>query len=567
MYKLIIAAIMISLLASCSLSDRDVADAELEIQRYEYIRKVYVDMSSLYEGQKQSDEFNRYRKYAIKEKWQNNLDMSKTHLAYAKDISLKIKRIIKADSNSDTKTIKSLTIDLVVRYNKAKRLNHITRDRLKLLMGSFKEAKAIYNRSRGSMIDAIGKMVDVIETKYDKVAKDWPRQKEYTVKEMKKYFDLENKADDLVVIIEDEYSKADSNDMDIVRFTDSYGKLKDISKSLRLSNLDIAHLNKELYVSEVRILEDMKAWGKVRVATSSWDSDSDYDDTTNYTFPSSTVSYENGLYLDNCNNNIATYRSNWGSNLSVKISSAAWADLGVSFKKGFGWGDDEGDMFVNSVSFVYHHKYITIINGKKTSKWKVVDEDMFHDYVDDVGMEIYSKPYGFYEREVIVTSAPPGMSLMGNEKYGKWDTVHSIDGDKTYWDWNNDNYFMLLYMGETDDNRRSGRYSKSSYTKYRNARNAKKSRYTGTKSGKYNRASEFKSSARYKRPSGVKANTTRTHKSHTRSVKSRNGRRSGFAKRRSGSKSKTSRSRSRSSSGSRSKGSSFRGRSYSGGGK
>ena len=160
-------------------------------------------------------------------------------------------------------------------------------------------------------------------------------------------------------------------------------------------------------------------------------------------------------------------------------------------------------------------------------------------------MEIVSKPYGYYESEKITSSNPPGMSLIGNDKYGEWKTKSNPEtgSEDRYWGFN-DNYMMFMIYS-------SGGYNERSYNNYKKTRKSRRS-YYGSKSKKYGTWSKrnAKSSSKY---------VSKTRSKRTQRVGN--------------SRSKTSRvTRSKSSSGGKSKsvrgaGRSFRGRSYSGGGK
>jgi hypothetical protein len=67
------------------------------------------------------------------------------------------------------------------------------------------------------------------------------------------------------------------------------------------------------------------------------------------------------------------------------------------------------------------HKYTLVKNGKKQETgWVEVDEEDYWEYVNYLGMEIVSKPYGVFEDEKIKEPSPPGMAFVGNERYGEW---------------------------------------------------------------------------------------------------------------------------------------------------
>ncbi|MEN7550885.1 hypothetical protein AAG747_23395 [Rapidithrix thailandica] len=87
------------------------------------------------------------------------------------------------------------------------------------------------------------------------------------------------------------------------------------------------------------------------------------------------------------------------------------------------------DMDVEGIFFKdYKHKYKLIKEKEdgtpyeETTDWFEVDEALFNQHQNDMGMEIVSKVDG----KVIKQTAPPGYSrYVGNEKYGQWATNSS----------------------------------------------------------------------------------------------------------------------------------------------
>jgi len=69
----------------------------------------------------------------------------------------------------------------------------------------------------------------------------------------------------------------------------------------------------------------------------------------------------------------------------------------------------------------YYHKYLVVENDKESpSDWVKVSEKMYEANEDNLNMSILSKPFGYYEEEVIKVATPPGYDKVGNPKYGRW---------------------------------------------------------------------------------------------------------------------------------------------------
>jgi len=69
----------------------------------------------------------------------------------------------------------------------------------------------------------------------------------------------------------------------------------------------------------------------------------------------------------------------------------------------------------------FYHKYLVVENEKENvSDWVEVSEKIYEANEDNLNMSILSKPFGYYEDEVIKVATPPGYDKVGDPKYGKW---------------------------------------------------------------------------------------------------------------------------------------------------
>jgi hypothetical protein len=69
----------------------------------------------------------------------------------------------------------------------------------------------------------------------------------------------------------------------------------------------------------------------------------------------------------------------------------------------------------------YYHKYLIVENDKETvTDWVEVTEEVYEANEDNLNMSIASKPFGYYEDEVINAATPPGFDKVGNPRYGRW---------------------------------------------------------------------------------------------------------------------------------------------------
>jgi hypothetical protein len=194
---------------------------------------------------------------------------------------------------------------------------------------------------------------------------------------------------------------------------------------------------KSLSGSYSKALADMKAVYYITVMRWSWNDDADYPTTHTYTYPRKELTGEAFDYFNSLPESlpyIARLRSSFfGTNVEPnRIDSAHWAALGISPKEQWVYRDDTAE-YGFQLSADYFHKYLVTENGEThETDWQKVDETMFENHVDDLGMDIVSKPFGTFEDEKISNPTPAGLAFVGNPRYGQWQTD---DRGTSFWAW------------------------------------------------------------------------------------------------------------------------------------
>ncbi|MBT8342423.1 MAG: hypothetical protein HKP58_00220, partial [Desulfatitalea sp.] len=156
----------------------------------------------------------------------------------------------------------------------------------------------------------------------------------------------------------------------------------------------------ELSRSYVKILDDMKEEARpwVKTVRYEWDERMDWDTTR-----------QTGTRMVSVSD----------AEFEIAVDRLRQSPDGFIVRRGYGWEEvvEEADQ-----DFSYFHKY-TMVEDDVVEKtdWQPVTEAFYEQNEENLGMEIVSKPFGAFEDEVIETAAPPGMNLVGNPRYGKWD--------------------------------------------------------------------------------------------------------------------------------------------------
>ena len=187
-----------------------------------------------------------------------------------------------------------------------------------------------------------------------------------------------------------------------------------------------------------RALADMKAVYFITVQRWAWNESQDSPPVHTYTYarrelPGDAFDYFNAL--PESLPYVARLSSGWfGSEFGAhpNVDSARWEALGIAPREAWVGRDDTAE-YGFSLSADYFHKYLVTENGHaEETDWQKVDETMFENHVDDLGMDIVAKPFGAFEDEKITNPTPAGLAFVGNPQYGQWETD---DRGGSFWRW------------------------------------------------------------------------------------------------------------------------------------
>jgi len=196
---------------------------------------------------------------------------------------------------------------------------------------------------------------------------------------------------------------------------------------------------KSLSSSYSRALADMKAVYYITVMRWAWNEDADNPSIHTYTYPRREITGETFDFFNSLPESlpyIARLKSGWfgSTNLQTndRVPAARWSALGISPQDQWISRDDTAE-YGFQLSADYFHKYLITENGEThETDWQKVDETMFENHVDDLGMDIVTKPFGAFEDEKITNPTPAGMAFVGNPRYGQWQTD---DRGTSFWAW------------------------------------------------------------------------------------------------------------------------------------
>ncbi len=222
-----------------------------------------------------------------------------------------------------------------------------------------------------------------------------------------------------------EFRKRSSGDaFDLAVFGDSCETVTRNSKEFVTRVPDLIAKLAELDVSYSRTLIDMRTEYGLLIRRESWDDGRDYPTSHLLDFRVSNVSQESYEHLAGVQGTLAGFSySIFGSRFSLRSGTqeAHWNGLGIDPLQQWPRGDNKAEYWVQGDESKYFHKYLIQEDGATTeSEWTQVTEDLFFANLDNLGMDVESKPYGSFASERLTHAAPPGMAYVGNPHYGSW---------------------------------------------------------------------------------------------------------------------------------------------------
>ncbi|HIJ72825.1 MAG TPA: hypothetical protein HPP83_01880 [Candidatus Hydrogenedentes bacterium] len=150
---------------------------------------------------------------------------------------------------------------------------------------------------------------------------------------------------------------------------------------------------------------------------------------------------------------------------------AQLGELGVSYSKIL------TDMRVDKEGRVrkYFHQYAYVEDGKeKRRDWEEVSAQFYQKHEKSLGMAVATKPYGYFEDEVLDEATPVGLAMVDDERYGYWER-DNYGGH--YWHYHRPFFFYSTFYG------RSHRaYDYDGYQTWRNGYRGRSAFHGGTAS-------------------------------------------------------------------------------------
>lgn len=474
---------------------RDQADAIPE--QIAQVEQRIAEHSDSFQAVKQSSEYRDFlQRYDERENWDSHFQVARTKLANASSLfDQTVKPLLDRNSPDDAEALRVQLDRLSLAVREAREEAAKPGNRIQFLGDA---------KSQGPQwVDEAEKDLGLTKVIFDDLAAvvnqakgDFPdKEADLTSRfaAVRGLYDSSNKAADVA------RNQVNASDPDYAALGDSTQLVAENFALIQDQDAELRGRLSELDHSYSKMLVDMDVRNSIVVGRTSWNEGADFPAEHDYLYSPRQVdqaTYESVVGLPD-NQLLAVFTSGFfsGKSLRVGMDQAAWNSLGIDPMESWPGGDDTAEFWLQDAPASYFHKYIITENGqRRETEWEQVTWEFFEANLENLGMDIVTKPYGFYEDEVVNVASPPGMAYVGNPRYGQW---REDNQGNRFWDWFGPYLFFstLLhrpyyyndwygwrggyygqrpYYGPAGDPNRYGTYSQNTGTRYSSSTWARK---------------------------------------------------------------------------------------------
>ncbi len=423
----------IFLVISCGgLPKEDRRNAETLPGKIEETIKKVAEFKENFEKSKQSPEYIEFiQPFDEREKWVENFTKANNRLSDAADIFEKqLKPILDKNDERELPLLTAQTKRIVAAMSEALNFAKAPNQRKLFLIKVRDEFPDWIKKAEteNTQISSVFKNLSEVVTQ---AKMDYPQKAENLTGRLTPSKELYNTSQDAFQIAQKEYKLSKP---DYAAFGDNCAL---ITKNLtRLQEQDKQLRSKivELGKSYSKILVDMRVDYYVQLGRTSWDERSDWPKEHEYQYQPKRVTgevYEYFALLPENTTLAKYYAGRFG--IGRNIDAGKWSM--IQMPETSNWPssrDNAAEYWIADVPVKYYHKY-NLIEGieQKETDWQEVNETYFEENEDNLGMALIVKSFGLFEEEVIKVATPPGLAMVGNPKYGRWEG----EGNNRRWGW------------------------------------------------------------------------------------------------------------------------------------
>ena len=425
------------LLVQCGLPQHLINEAELSKVRIDDESRRIDGLARQFEEFKESPEYSVFGRYAEREDWERYITAARAKLESAERLYREqmVPLVEEDDSNrveALSEALKKTTALLAGTHESARQWI----DRRDFLAKVAETADAMLDECQ----ESVGEM-DAIEEQLtettEQVRSDHPTRIEDIDRIVEPLEELRGSTRAaLANAVAERGNRGSDSGFDLATFGDACQLAGQQAQEYVERAPEITARLAELNRGYSRTLVDMKTEHDLVVRRESWNNALDYPRVHAIDYRVANVDLPTFEHLVGIRGSLARYsRTILGRRLSLLSGTEAqhWNALGIDPLANWPGRDSHAEYWVQGTESRYFHKYLVLENGStRELDWMKVSEDFFFANIDNLGMDVESKPYGSFESEKLTQAAPPGMAFVGNPHYGRW----TSDGSGgSVWTW------------------------------------------------------------------------------------------------------------------------------------
>ena len=431
-------AILAIVLAQCAGLPKDlVLETERAGIRIEDESRQTENFEKQYEDFRKSPEYSAVEKYADREAWGQHFDAARAKVASADAIyKTDVVPAVEADVPKSAPAVRAALRKIIPLLSGARESARQWIERRDFLNEVAESADTMMAACE-SAVEAMKQLEPELIARAAKVKRDHAARVSDIDSLVLPLTDLRTSSDTLLASAAGEFKKRDSGgDFDRAVLGDSCRQAGRNSDEFLKGAPELSARLAQLDRSYSRTLIDMKTEHALVVRRESWDDSRDYPTIHNIDFRVANVDRTTFEYLLGIEGSLARYsRSMFGRRFSMLSGTdpQRWNALGIDPLLQWPGRDTHAEYWVQAAESRYFHRYLVQEDGAtRESDWTEVSEDFFFANLENLGMDVESKPYGSFESEKLMHAAPPGMAYVGNPHYGRW-TADGSGG--SVWNW------------------------------------------------------------------------------------------------------------------------------------
>ncbi len=431
-----------------------------------------------FESFRQTPEYGAFEAYAEREAWPSHFRAAEAKLRSAESVyKVEILPLIKQDSPDGTGAATAALAKIPPLLDGARRSSRHWVERRDFLKG--------VSDSVASVMEDCGAAASEIEEAHagmafsvERVKRAHPARADDIGQRAAQLSDLRSPSVDAVAAARAEFRKREAGgEFDLAVFADSCREARQNAEAFLKGVPELGARLAELDRSYSRTLMDMKVEHDLLIQRASWNDALDYPTPNRLDYRFTNVERPVFEHLVSIQGVLAAYRrSFFGSRLSMRSGTdeRMWSALEIDPLQRWPSGDTDAEYWVQEADSRYFHKYLVQENGATNeSDWTPVGEEFFLANIDNLGMDVESKPYGSFESEKLAHAAPPGMAYVGNPHYGRW---RSDGAGGSIWAWAGPYLFYSTLFGSPV------RYGRSEWADWSGGYRGSRPYYGGTTS-------------------------------------------------------------------------------------